>query len=376
MLTTETRRQNFPTLDRMTYLNSAAEGIPPLSVGESLQQYFRDKQLGMDGRVAHFAQWEAANQRVAEMYGLTRDEVTICSCSSEAYNLAAMALRLKEGDEVIINDLDFPAGATPWLQKESPAVTKVWRSRDWALHPEDLVPLLSPKTRLVNVSLVSFFNGYRISLKEMAEVVRRHSSAMLAVDVTQALGRIPLELDEADLIISSTHKWILSSHGGGLVGVPKRRAAEWTVPAGGWFNLNDAFGASRFETAVSKPGAASFTVGMPNFPAVYAIRSALDFISDVGVTQIASAADPLVWACLEGLSKLPVDLITPRDPQHVAGIMAFRHPKAEEIHQRLLQNNIHTMHHAGRIRIAIHGYNTMGDIETLLSSLAKTLGQI
>lgn len=376
MLTTETRRQNFPTLDHMTYLNSAAEGIPPLSVGESLQQYFRDKQLGMDGRVAHFAQWEAANQRVAEMYGLTRDEVTICSCSSEAYNLAAMALRLKDGDEVIINDLDFPAGATPWLQKESPAVTKVWRSRDWALHPEDLVPLLSPKTRLVTVSLVSFFNGYRISIKEVADVVRRHSSAMLAVDVTQALGRIPLELDEADLIISSTHKWILSSHGGGLVGVPKRRAAEWTVPAGGWFNLNDAFGASRFEAAVSKPGAASFTVGMPNFPAVYAIRSALDFISDVGVTQIASAADPLVWACLEGLSKLPVDLITPRDPQHVAGIMAFRHPKAEEIHQRLLQNNIHTMHHAGRIRIAIHGYNTMGDVETLLSSLAKILGLI
>ena len=376
MLTTETRRQNFPTLEHMTYLNSAAEGIPPLSVGESLQQYFRDKQRGMDGRVAHFAQWEAANQRVAEMYGLTRDEVTICSCSSEAYNLAAMALRLKEGDEVIINDLDFPAGATPWLQKESPAATKVWRSRDWALHPEDLVPLLSPKTRLVNVSLVSFFNGYRISLKEVADVVRRHSSAMLAVDVTQALGRIPLELDEADLIISSTHKWILSSHGGGLVGVPKRRAAEWTVPAGGWFNLNDAFGASRFEAAVSKPGAASFTVGMPNFPAVYAIRSALDFISNVGVAQIASAADPLVWACLEGLSKLPVDLITPRDPQHVAGIMAFRHPKAEEIHQRLLQNNIHTMHHAGRIRIAIHGYNTMGDVETLLSSLAKILGLI
>lgn len=376
MLTTETRRQNFPTLDHMTYLNSAAEGIPPLSVGESQQQYFRDKQRGMDGRVAHFAQWEAANQRVAEMYGLTRDEVTICSCSSEAYNLAAMALRLKEGDEVIINDLDFPAGATPWLQKESPAVTKVWRSRDWALHPEDLVPLLSPRTRLVNVSLVSFFNGYRISLKEVADVVRRHSSALLAVDVTQALGRIPLELDEADLIISSTHKWILSSHGGGLVGVPKRRAAEWTVPAGGWFNLNDAFGASRFEAAVSKPGAASFTVGMPNFPAVYAIRSALDFISDVGVAQIASAADPLVWACLEGLSKLPVDLITPRDLQHVAGIMAFRHPKAEEIHQRLLQNNIHTMHHAGRIRIAIHGYNTMGDVETLLSSLQEILSQI
>ena len=121
--------------------------------------------------------------------------------------------------------------------------SKVWRSRDGALRVEDLVPLLGPKTRLVTVSLVSFFNGFRLQLPEVVAAVRKHSPALLAVDVTQALGRIPLDLAGADLIVSSTHKWILASHGGGLVGVPAARAAEWTVPAGGWFNLEDAFGA-------------------------------------------------------------------------------------------------------------------------------------
>ena len=48
------------------------------------------------------------------------------------------------------------------------------------------------------------------------------------------------------------------------------------MPAGGWFNLEDAFGPQRFERAVNRPGAAGFTVGMPNFPAVYAIRAALE----------------------------------------------------------------------------------------------------
>ena len=142
MLTPETRAKDFPSLNGITYLNSAAEGIQPVSVGAALQQYFADKQKGMDGRIPHAAQWEAARQRTAELYGLTAAEIAICSCSSEAYNLAAMALRLKEGDEIVINDLDFPAGATPWLQKESRATVKIWRARDWVLRVEDLIPLL------------------------------------------------------------------------------------------------------------------------------------------------------------------------------------------------------------------------------------------
>lgn len=373
MLTDSTRRRDFPSLEGKTYLNTAAEGIPPLAVGEALAKYFRDKQLGMDGRKPHAEQWEAAKALVAEFYGLTPGEIGICSCSSEAYNLAAMALRLRDGDEVVVNDLDFPAGATPWLQESSPATAKVWRNRGGALRVEDLVPLLSARTRLVTVSLVSFFNGFRIALPEVVAAVRKHSSALLAVDVTQALGRIPLDLTGADLIVSSTHKWILASHGGGLVGVPSARTADWTVPAGGWFNLEDPFGANRFDRAISKPGAAGFTVGMPNYPAVYAIRAGLDYIKSVGVAAIDRHARPLILACLDELKKLPIELLTPAEPDHIAGILALRHPKAEQIHQHLHSQNIHVMSHAGRLRIAIHGYNTMADVERLVGELKAAL---
>jgi selenocysteine lyase/cysteine desulfurase len=375
-LTDSTRRRDFPSLEGKTYLNTAAEGIPPLAVGEALAQYFRDKQLGMDGRKPHAAEWEAAKALVAEFYGLTPGEIGICSCSSEAYNLAAMALRLRDGDEVVVNDLDFPAGATPWLQEGCPATAKVWRNRGGALRVEDLVPLLSARTRLVTVSLVSFFNGFRIALPEVVAAVRKHSSALVAVDVTQALGRIPLDLSGADLIVSSTHKWILASHGGGLVGVPSARAADWTVPAGGWFNLEDPFGANRFDRAISKPGAAGFTVGMPNYPAVYAIRAGLDYIKSVGVAAIDRHARPLVLACLEELKKLPIDLLTPAEPDHIAGILAFRHPKAEQVHQHLHSRNIHVMSHAGRLRIAIHGYNTMADGEKLVGELKAAVKMV
>jgi selenocysteine lyase/cysteine desulfurase len=203
--------------------------------------------------------------------------------------------------------------------------------------------------------------------------VRKHSPALVAVDVTQALGRVPLDLRGADLVVSSTHKWILASHGGGLVGVPKERAAEWTAPAGGWFNLEDAFGPDRFERAVSRPGAASFTVGMPNYPAVYAIRAGLEYVRSVGVEKIDAHARPLVLHCLAELRKLPVELLTPDEPGRVAGILAFRHPRAEEIHAKLHAANVHVMSHAGRLRIAIHGYNTMEDVERLLRELREAV---
>src|SRR5687767_5711555 len=138
MLTEKTRQHSFPSLSQMTYLNSAAEGIPPLEVHAALDQYFKDKQLGMDGREPHAAQYEAVKTLTARLYGLSSDEIGICSCSSEAYNLASLALQLQPGDEVIINELDFPAGATPWLQPSSPATVRFWRTREGALHVEDL----------------------------------------------------------------------------------------------------------------------------------------------------------------------------------------------------------------------------------------------
>ncbi len=374
MLEQQTRDQDFPSLQERVYLNSAAEGIPPLAVNEALEQYFQDKLQGMDGRLLHEAVWDDTKELVAQMYGLNSGEVSICSCSSEAYNLAYQALQFKTGDELIVSDLDFPASYSYGLQQSCPATVKVWKSRDdWELHLEDLIGLLSEKTRVVSISLVSFFNGFKLHLKEVIQAIRQHSSALIALDVTQALGRIPLDLEGIDLVVSSTHKWILASHGGGLVGVPASRANDWTVPAGGWFNLKDAFGDQRFEKAESLPGAASFTVGMPNYPAVYAIRAGLKYIADIGVEKINQTTLPLVETCLEELKKLPVELISPKQAGDLAGIIAFRHPDAERVYQHLHSKQIHPMYHAGRIRVSLHGYNTMQDVETFLRELKQGL---
>jgi len=375
MLTPESRLRDFPTLGAMTYLNTAAESIPAPTVHDALEEYWRDKTRGMRGRDQHFSKLEECREIAARAIGFRTEEVSFCSCSSEAYNLLAQALDLGERDEVIITDLDFPAGATPWLTEGAKPMVGIWKARDGALETEDLEPLLNERTRLVQVSLVSFYNGYRIRWKPFVECVRRLApDAIISVDVTQALGRLELDLEGANCVISSTHKWVLGTHGGCIVGVREDAAHHLTTNAGGWFHLANAFEANRFEKAVSKSGAASFSVGMPNFSAIYALDAALRYIENVGVPAIAAHADPLTDQLCSRLADLGIELMAPRrEAAERSGITAFLHPQTQAIHNALEEREVHVMHHAGRIRLAVHGYNTAEDIDACLGAMREVL---
>lgn len=377
MLTETMRRRDFPSLAGITYLNTAAENIPPLCVGAALQSYFEDKQRGMAGRTAHFAQVEACREVSARLLRLQPAEVAFCSCSSEAYNLLASALQLGPGDEVVVTDLDFPAGATPWLRAAQPPTIQLWKSHDGVLPLESLGTLLSAKTRLVQVSLVSFYNGHRIPWSNFMSLVRaRAPQALVSVDITQAFGRVPPDCQDADILISSTHKWTLGIHGGCVVGVPALNANRLTTHAGGWLHLENAFAADRFERAVPKPGAASFAVGMPSFAPLYALNAALRYLETVGIAEIAAHANPLTAWVDSGLRELGLSPLAPWDPQNPTGIVAFRHARSTEIHAALLKENVHVMHNAGRIRLAVHGYTTRADVEQALRVLKQIIKTI
>ncbi len=374
MLTESTRLHDFPTLSGIAYLNTAAESIPPRCTGEAIETYWQDKLRGMKGRDGHFAQVEACREISARMLGLPTTDVSFCSCSSEAYNLLASALQLGAKDEVVVTDLDFPAGVTPWLRAANAPVLRVWAATDGALDTNQLASLLNERTKLVQVSLVSFYNGHRIDWPPFRDAVRRLApNAILSVDVTQALGRVVLDCSDADILISSTHKWTLGIHGGCIIGIPAARASRLTTHAGGWLHLENAFEADRFDRAVSKIGAASFSVGMPNFVALYALNASLRYLEGVGVARIAAHADPLVAETEAGLRRLGVKPMCPWQPRNASGILAFQHPRSTELHAALERENVHVMHHAGRIRIAIHGYNTPDDIRQLLHVLSPLL---
>jgi cysteine desulfurase / selenocysteine lyase len=367
----------FPSLANKTYLNTAAEGIPPLAVNRAMNQYLQDKLLGMDGREAHFATVQACREIVSRFLAVRAEEVAFCSCSSEAYNLLSTALTFSSADEVVVSDLDFPAGTTPWLATKSRPHIRLWASAGKEPRLEDLSPLLNDKTRLVQVSLVSFYNGYLLPWAPFRDLVRKRApGALLAVDVTQALGRCVLDCNDADIIISSTHKWALGIHGGGIVAIPSHAAERLTAQAGGWYNQSDAFGSHRFEKIQLKIGAPSFSVGMPNFVSIYSLHAALLYLETIGVDRIAAYADPLVQKVYHGLLDLGLTPLAAPASKNGSGIVAFSHPEAERLHRHLHVAGIHIMHHAGRLRIAIHGYNTAENVGHLLEVLGQALKKV
>ncbi|WP_395750754.1 aminotransferase class V-fold PLP-dependent enzyme [Prosthecobacter sp.] len=377
MLTDSSRAADFPTLKGIHYLNTAAESIPPLCVNEAVAEYMHHKSMGMRGRDFHFPRVEACREIAARHLGLATDEVSFCSCSSEAYNLLASALQLTPKNEVVVTDLDFPAGATPWLTapESSRPVTRLWKNRNGSLDLTDLAALLNERTALVQVSLVSFYNGHRIPFAPLRDLIRKHApQAVLAVDVTQALGRIALDCQDADILISSTHKWTLGIHGGGIIGIPKKSAARLTTTAGGWYHISNAFDADRFENPRIKSGALSFSVGMPSFAALYALNASLRYLEQVGMAQIIAHADPLVARVHAGLKELGITALSAAQPDCTSGIVAFTHANTTAINDALLAQNIHVMHQVGRIRIAVHGYNTEEDVDKLLATLRSVLG--
>jgi len=334
MLSEKSRLNDFPSLRGQIYLDTGAEGIPPRSVFEAIQRYGADKAIGVKGRVQHFAELEHCREITAQFLNLTPAEVAFCSCSAEAYNLLANALRPAADDEIVINEFDFPSGATPWLAPNCAAKTRLWKGRSRKLALEDLKPLLSGKTKLVQVSLVSFYNGLLLNWKPFVALVRQAAPrAILAVDVTQALGRCLIDCSDADFIVSSTHKWVLGIHGTGIVGIPSRRAAELTTHAGGWFNLDNAFASNRFDGASIKTGAPSYACGMPSFAPIYALNASLRYLADIGVSAIAEHADRLVVQLCAGLEKLGLQTLAGADNR--SGIVCFRHEKGKAIAEGL-----------------------------------------
>ena len=374
MMTSSSRAREFPSLLEKNYLNTAAEGIPSQAVLAAVQEYLDDKMLGMDGRDAHFAREAQAREAAGRMLRLSASEIGFCSCSAEAYNLLASALDLKSDNEVVISDLDFPSGATPWLAAKVKPIVRVWKSREGALDIADLVPLLNSRTRLVQVSLVSFYNGWRLPWQPFVAAVRQSAArAVISADLTQALGRCMLDCEGADILISSTHKWLLGLHGGCVVGVPEHAAERLTTAAGGWHHLRNAFDADRFERAEPKPGAASFAVGMPSFGPIYALHAAVNYLLSIGVENIARHADPLVQSAHAGLLERGITPLAPLDLSCHSGIVAFRHERSDRIQAAMRRGNVHLMHQAGRMRLALHGYNTDEDVRRFFEVLDNVL---
>ena len=117
------------------------------------------------------------------------------------------------------------------------------------------------------------------------------------------------------------------------MGIPDKGEAI-TTNAGGWFHLENAFETDRFERTVRKEGVLSFSVGMPNYAAIYSVNAALGDVESVGVAAIAAHANPLVAQLEAGLRELSQPPMCPQREDNYSGILAIQHARADVVTDR------------------------------------------
>ena len=237
--------------------------------------------------------------------------------------------------------LEFPSNVLPWLRlKQSGVDVVVVPNRQGALPHEPVMDSITPQTRLVSVSLVSYKTGaYLAGIAEISAAARK-AGAIMCVDATQGFGRCPVPVEAADYLVSSGFKWLLGPHGLGIVYVAPAFQPHFRPANVGWYSVKDVFSPDRFERYRLKEGAACLPIGMPNFASMYAIRPGLELLLEAGVHRIHQQLSPAVHLLREALVNLGVEVLTPAGPELASGIVSFAHARAEEIGAALEQQGV------------------------------------
>lgn len=365
-----TNKHLFPLTSGVHYLDTAAEGLPPLAAHEALEEYWHEKSRGTPGRERLFRKQAETEQAAASLLGTTPDNIALLGNSSEALNLLANSIDWRPGDEVLISDLEFPSNVIPWLRFKHNGVRLVvipiqngaTRLTDWTSH-------LTSRTRVVSVSEVSYKTGTRIPfMRELAAETHR-AGALFCVDATQALGRVPVEVEGADFLVASSYKWLLGTHGLAVVYISPATRESLRAGTAGWYSVDSIFHPDRFESFTQKGSAGQLQPGMPNFPGIFSLHAGISYLLSVGVKQIDDRLKPLICTLRDGLAEAGLQALTPAAAEFASGIVSFACDDAAEMAARLAEEKIIVWGGDGRIRISMHTYNDEDDVQACLAAI-------
>jgi selenocysteine lyase/cysteine desulfurase len=304
--------------------------------------------------------------------GTNAGNVVLLANASEALNLLANSIEWRPGDEVLVSDLEFPSNVLVWLRLRRLGVTLVViPSRDGRMSIEDWTSKLTDRTCLVSVSQVSYKTGTQLPfLEELAEASHQ-AGALFCVDATQAMGRVPVSVRGVDFLVASSYKWLLGPHGLAVVYISPALRQQLEPGTVGWYSIEDVFHPRRFETYTAKSGAGQLQAGMPNFPSLYAMKASMEFLHSLGVEAIDEALRPIVRRLRNGLVDQGLPLLTPPDACFASGIVSFACEDPVRIASELASEGVIVWGGDGRVRISVHLYNDMADIERFLTAMNK-----
>lgn len=184
-------------------------------------------------------QVEAVRKQLAQAFGPDPEEIAITRNASEGLQICQLGFELQRGDEVLTTTQDYPRMVTTFQQRQrrEGIVLKQFPLPVPLDDPEQAVALfeqnITPRTKLILMSHVTFLNGQVLPVKSVVAMARRHGLPVI-VDGAHALANLDFRIDalDCDYYASSLHKWLFAPHGTGLLYVRKDKiGALWPLMA-------------------------------------------------------------------------------------------------------------------------------------------------
>jgi cysteine desulfurase / selenocysteine lyase len=345
-------REEWFELEDATYLNLAGQSPLPKVSLRALQAAQEWKKYPHHKPDSTF--FEVPNRiraSIAKLIGGKAEEIAITTGASTGVAAVAYGLMWKPGDEVITAKGEFPLQFTAWkpMEEREGIHLKIVAPRDRFLTADDLIAAMTPRTRVVSVSLVRFNDGSLLDAARVAEACHAQG-ALLLLDASQACGTIPVDVEKlgADFLVSAGYKGLLSPFGTGFFWAKSEHIANMRPGPFYWMALPGAeqFSALSFEFVKPVPGAKRWDTAEPasyfNFNLV-AMDASTEFVLRVGPETVAAHNRALIEFMY---ARLPKDRCVPASPLDAArrgayGCFAARTlENTAELYQKLRAENI------------------------------------
>jgi len=373
-------RAEFSDFEGVAYLNVAGESPMPLVATRAAQASLDWKKL--PHRIPdslYFDLPDRVRGLLSKLLGGEPEEYAITSGASAGMAAVASGMDWKPGDEVLIGKGEFPAHFSTFapLEEAHQVRLKIVAPRDRFMAAEDFIEQMTPRTRLVSVSMVRFEDASRIDVPKLAQACHE-MGAVLLLDISQCACGIPMDLPAlgADFAASSGYKWLLSPFGTGFFWA-RREAIEKLRPGPFyWMALDGArnFHSLRLENPHPIGGARRWDAPeTANFTNLAAMEASLEFISRVGIETIAAHTGRLINYLIERMPRDCCGLASPADAEKrgAAICVAARKPeRTKELYAKLREAQIYVSLREGALRVSPHLYNTENDIARLLAILS------
>lgn len=373
------QRHLFELPDSVTYLNCAYMSPQLRSVraaGEAaLAVKAQPWRLKPEDFFTHS---ESLRGLFGRLVGADADGVALVPSVSYGMAVAAANLRVREGQRLVVLADEFPSNLYPWRElarRTRSEVVTVARPEDgdWT---RAVLAQVDERCALVAVPHCHWTDGSWLDLVRVGTRAREVGAA-LAVDGTQSVGALPLDVGAVrpDFLVAAGYKWLMGPYSVGYLYVaPQHR--EGVPVEQGWILRQ---GSEDFSRLVDyrdayQPGARRFDVGeRSNFQLVPMAQAALGQLLAWGVEDIQRTLRALTERIARGATALQLE-VAPEGHRagHLIGLRR-RGGYAPVVAQRLAAQDIHVSVRGENLRVSPHLYNTPEDVDRLLAALAPLL---